>query len=167
MDSVLKELRPHQESCNSSNLVAITNIELEKDDTMKHGITEYANHRCRCNKCTELWRQHSADRRKKTLSEITPTDVLEFFMKVYKDPSTGCWIWTASKTPQGYGAFRNTQAHRYAYAAFYGGLPDEKVNIHHECNSTSCVNPAHLVALTTKEHAQHHAALRRARKDAS
>ena len=62
-----------------------------------------------------------------------------------------CWLWTASKTKQGYGMFsyegKSVPAHRFAYQAYKGDIGDKIV--HQQCNNTYCVNPDHLY-LTTK-----------------
>lgn len=66
-----------------------------------------------------------------------------------------CWIWTAGKTAQKYGAFHPTKgemttAHRWAYAESNGPIPEGLV-IDHLCRVRACVNPAHLEAVTNLE----------------
>ncbi len=64
---------------------------------------------------------------------------------------TGCWIWTAGKTVQGYGRLwvggTYRPAHRLAFVALRGeiagGLP-----LDHLCRCHPCVNPDHLEAVT-------------------
>jgi hypothetical protein len=68
------------------------------------------------------------------------------------DPD-GCLIWTGTKTRGGYGQFRvgsetdgtsrKVHAHRVAYAAFVGPIPDGK-QIDHVCGNRACVRPEHL-----------------------
>lgn len=41
--------------------------------------------------------------------------------------------------------------HRLAYLNAHGSIP-AKHEIHHECHNKWCINPDHLVALTSKEH---------------
>jgi hypothetical protein len=68
---------------------------------------------------------------------------------------SGCWIWQLSKDRYGYGRFvlrsngRTTKpvAHRVAYEAFIGAVP-EGLELDHLCRVTSCVNPARLEPVT-------------------
>lgn len=68
----------------------------------------------------------------------------------------GCWIWTGAKNSKGYGTATNGRggsmlAHRKSYAAANGEIP-AGLEIDHLCENTSCVNPAHLEAVTPEEH---------------
>lgn len=60
---------------------------------------------------------------------------------------SGCWLWTGSISLQGYGVAsrdgRKVMAHRLAYQAFYGPIP-EGHDIRHRCDNPPCVNPDHL-----------------------
>lgn len=66
----------------------------------------------------------------------------------------GCWEWTARREPKGYGRFhdgaRRVMAHRFAYELLVGSIPDG-LELDHLCLNTSCVNPAHLEAVTGEE----------------
>jgi len=63
---------------------------------------------------------------------------------------SGCWIWTGSCQPRGYGLFnlsgKPELAHRVAYQLWRGEIPDE-CELDHLCRVTSCVNPEHLEAV--------------------
>lgn len=83
-----------------------------------------------------------------------PKVVARFLDKVYVDANE-CWIWQAwCDKPSGYGRFhldgRMARAHRVAYQLFVGPIP-EGLEVDHLCFVTSCVNPAHLEAVTSHE----------------
>ena len=65
----------------------------------------------------------------------------------------GCWVWIASKNPQGYGwtTFKNRSylAHRAVYELLVGPIPDG-LQCDHLCLNKSCVNPAHIEIVTAK-----------------
>lgn len=62
----------------------------------------------------------------------------------------GCWIWGRSLIG-GYGGIHHQgalwRAHRLAYVAWKGAIPDGLV-IDHLCCNKACVNPSHLEAVT-------------------
>jgi len=68
--------------------------------------------------------------------------------KTVKGP--GCWTWTGSHDPDGYGKIsvrsRMTNAHRVAYQIYVGPIP-EAYEVDHLCRNRGCVNPAHLEAV--------------------
>lgn len=67
----------------------------------------------------------------------------------------GCWEWTGSKYPNGYGRCyvgggRRVGAHRASYEHFVGPIPEGLV-INHLCENKACVRPDHLEAVTSRE----------------
>lgn len=70
-----------------------------------------------------------------------------FWTKVDKNGPGGCWIWTASRKPMGYGHMRlrnkDYNAHRVSYEIANGPIP-AGMSVMHTCDVTCCVNPAHL-----------------------
>lgn len=66
---------------------------------------------------------------------------------------TGCWVWVASVYGKGYGQLwfngKHLSAHRVAYEAFIGPIP-EGLHVLHRCDMPACVNPAHLFLGTNK-----------------
>lgn len=74
-----------------------------------------------------------------------------FWAKV--DTSGHCWTWMAGKFGNGYPAFCvqgvNRPAHRVAYEALVGAIPEGRV-IDHLCGNPLCVNPSHLEAVTQR-----------------
>lgn len=68
-----------------------------------------------------------------------------FWSKVEK--TDGCWLWRAAHNSEGYGRFKlNGQlilTHRLSYEIANGAIPDG-LFVLHECDTPSCVKPAHL-----------------------
>lgn len=58
-----------------------------------------------------------------------------------------CWIWTGCTHPKGHGRVSSNSGHNYAhraaYAACKGNIPDGAM-ILHKCGNASCVRPSHL-----------------------
>ena len=76
-----------------------------------------------------------------------------FWDKVVKHRSDDCWNWIAAKDQEGYGQFwagtKPIKAHRFSYEMLNGHIPEGLV-IDHLCRNPSCVNPAHLEAVTDR-----------------
>lgn len=85
-------------------------------------------------------------------------------MNASVDRSGDCWIWTGTKTPEGYGLVgrggRTERAHRVAYELARGPIPAGLV-IDHICHNPSCVRLEHLHAVTPKENAENRAGSQR------
>ena len=69
---------------------------------------------------------------------------------------TPCWLWTGYRMPRGYGNFQSRDpkigrlAHRYAYAAFVGSIPDG-MGVLHRCDTPPCCRPDHLFLGTDQD----------------
>ena len=76
------------------------------------------------------------------------------FFAIITKRTDGCWLWTGSTGNTGYarGFFSGKRwlVHRWAYTHFVGPIPDGFV-IDHLCRRITCVNPAHLEAVTQQE----------------
>lgn len=79
--------------------------------------------------------------------------VRRLYERVDRRPA-GCWLWTGTIAPNGYGYFaikgRSQQAHRVAYELLVGPIPDG-LDLDHLCRVRACVNPDHLEPVTRSE----------------
>jgi hypothetical protein len=73
-----------------------------------------------------------------------------FWTKVGPEDANGCWPWLAASA-KGYGKIWSDgpeaellTAHRVSYSVLRGDIPDGH-ELHHLCESKSCINPAHLL----------------------
>lgn len=80
-----------------------------------------------------------------------------FWEKVFPEPNSGCWLWGAATTNEGYGMLGkgrsgegNFLAHRFSYEYFRGPIPD-KYQLDHLCRIPCCVNPQHLEIVSPGE----------------
>lgn len=108
---------------------------------------------------SHLWRFYKYGDPLGKSQRAKPTTDERFWQKVDRGEPDECWKWTAAHMPQGYGTFAisNTAdtstfigAHRYAYQALVGPIPDG-LTLDHLCRNPACVNPAHLEPVTREE----------------
>ncbi len=91
----------------------------------------------------------------------TPRPLLDRFNEKWTlEYDSGCWLWTATRDPLGYGQMgvgsmvdgtRGLRgAHRVGYELYVGPIPPG-LDLDHLCRNPSCVNPRHLEPVTHKE----------------
>jgi hypothetical protein len=70
-----------------------------------------------------------------------------FWKKVNKDTTGGCWEWTGGTSVWGYGMMKffgtRQRAHRISWILTYGKIPDG-LFVLHKCDNKKCVRPEHL-----------------------
>lgn len=85
-----------------------------------------------------------------TRSSMTDASLRAYLQqRVVIDATTGCWEWTKARDKDGYGAApyqpirRTGRAHRLAWMAFRGEMPEGEMVLH-TCDNPPCINPDHL-----------------------
>lgn len=86
-----------------------------------------------------------------------PTSLADRLMRHIDKQPDGCWLWTSTLQPNGYGRIgeggkygRGVLSHRASYEQFIGPIP-AAMTIDHLCRNRRCVNPAHLEVVTLRE----------------
>lgn len=91
----------------------------------------------------------------KAIGKIQRGRVELFWSRVNK--TDGCWLWTGSQHPQGYGAINNGKrrllTHRLSWLLATGEDPGKRLVLH-KCNVRLCVRPDHLYLGGHKENLQ-------------
>jgi hypothetical protein len=68
--------------------------------------------------------------------------------------SDGCWEWTASRNPRGYGLVfdgKMRPAHIVSYEQFTGLTVPDGLELHHTCFYEPCIHPFHLEPRTHQQ----------------
>lgn len=80
-----------------------------------------------------------------------------FYEKIMPEPNSGCWLWDGWCNYKGYGYINLGRrgdgirgAHIVSYEIHTGNVP-AGLEIDHRCGVKSCVNPAHLEAVSHHE----------------
>jgi hypothetical protein len=114
------------------------------------GLKQRVCRRCSNERVARYFQRHPEKRKGKR----EPQQFSDLWDRIYKFEQTGCWLWQASLS-QGYGQVtiggKNHGVQRLFYEQFRGPIP-EGLELHHLCDNRNCVNPAHLLAVSSKEH---------------
>ena len=115
------------------------------------GCDDISKARGLCAKHYTRWRKHGDP--STNLRGRGEGVAVQFWAKVDRQGPGDCWPWLASRNEGGYGQFRGAlgggMAHRFAYEAIVGPIP-EGLTLDHLCRNRACVNPAHLEPVTSR-----------------
>ena len=113
--------------------------------------------------------QGASSRNTRESGRFVATDEAARFWSLV-DRQDSCWLWTGHRNRDGYGQFkvtvqpgtyRTVRAHRWAWQAANGPVPDG-LTLDHLCGQTACVRPEHLEPCTNAENLRRRHARRRA-----
>lgn len=84
----------------------------------------------------------------------TPATLPRYVRRNIAASDNGCWLWTRSRSKDGYGWAslddKTWQAHRLVYVLLRGTPPTDLV-LDHLCRVRHCVNPDHLEPVTPRQ----------------
>lgn len=97
-----------------------------------------------------------------TIRKLKTVEYQRIFSKIqvistFSYGNSPCWVWTGSKSKEGYAHIsfrgRHEKAHRVLYAAFVDRVPRGRFHgvLDHLCDNKSCVNPIHLKLTSNRE----------------
>lgn len=144
-------------------ITSIPGVSLTQLSHGKHAVKSRRQRGRRCKRCRD------EEPRPHQMGFCSPE--CRFLFKARVAGPNECWPWLGAplKAAKGYGRIDVSGvryvAHRYAHVLFKGPIPNG-YEVDHLCRNTSCVNPAHLEAVTPEEHDQRSASAFRAMQSA-
>ena len=110
--------------------------------------------KCRqCGKVYETRRKSSRFCSRECYGNSGRRSIERVFALISIDPLTGCHEWKGFRDKRGYGRTRlmgeRQLVHRIVWENRYGPVPED-LELDHMCRNTSCCNPEHLRAVTSK-----------------
>ena len=81
----------------------------------------------------------------------TRAQLLQRILSRVRIEPTGCWVWTARKSRNGYGRISVRGTERVVHRVMYmlaGGVAFDGEHVDHLCRNRACCNPHHLEAVS-------------------